>query len=48
LQGHPDIAEHYSLLKKEILAAGTNTLLKYSGLKHAFVEEVIAKAKKRL
>lgn len=45
---HPDIAQRYSLLKKEILAAGANTLLKYSELKHAFVEEIIAKAKKQL
>jgi len=48
LRHHPEDATTYSLLKKKIFDSGIDTLLPYSENKHAFIEEILLKAKNEI
>jgi len=43
---HPEAAEAYSTFKKNAFDSGADTLLKYSTMKHTFIDEMIRNARK--
>ncbi|MEC0259994.1 GrpB family protein [Paenibacillus lautus] len=45
LRAHAVEAERYSEIKRRIVTQGTRTLLQYSNEKHAYVEQLLARAK---